>query len=437
MPTLIINGAQWGDEGKGKLVDCLTASANWVVRFHGGHNAGHTLVVDGKTTKLSLIPCGILHPNSKCLVAAGVVIRPEKIISEINSLREANVRVDAERLFIDYEAQLLLEYHAQIDQAKEGHLGENKIGTTGKGIGPAYEDRASRVGIRFAELLDLSVLKSKVERLIESKQLYLANVLNSDVKLSFTEIWKEVESAAEFLAPFLANGSEIINAAIDRGEKVVFEGAQATLLDATYGTFPFVTSSSTLSGSVCTGAGVGPKKIDYVLGVAKAYCTRVGEGPFPTELKDGLGELIRERGKEFGTVTGRPRRCGWLDLIALKRAIRLNSYDSIALMKLDVLSGLEQIKLGVEYSLGTKNLSDLPPLASDLAAVSVNYKTFSGWQGDLEGCRTFADLPLEARNYIQAIEDESKCKISFISVGPDRQQIIFAKPDIILSSFWS
>jgi adenylosuccinate synthase len=436
MPTLIINGAQWGDEGKGKLVDCLTASSNWVVRFQGGHNAGHTLVVDGKTTKLSLIPCGILHRNSKCLVAAGVVIRPEKIISEINSLREANIEVNKDRLYIDYEAQLLLEYHAQIDQAKEGHLGENKIGTTGKGIGPAYEDRASRVGIRFAELLDLVTLKSKVERLVENKQAYLSNVLNSEVKLSFDQIWKEVESAAEILSPFLANGSEVINQAIDKGDKVVFEGAQATLLDATYGTFPFVTSSSTLSGAVCTGAGVGPKKIDYVLVCAKAYCTRVGEGPFPTELKNELGDLIRERGKEFGTVTGRPRRCGWLDLVALKRAIRLNSYDSIALMKLDVLSGLEKIKLGIGYTSKLGALSDLPALASDLGAVTVGYESFDGWQGDLEDCRTFESLPSEARFYIQAIEDSCKCKISFVSVGPDRQQIIFAKPDPILSSFW-
>ncbi len=437
MPTLIINGAQWGDEGKGKLVDCLTSAADWVVRFQGGHNAGHTLVVDGKTTKLSLIPCGILHPKSKCLVAAGVVIRPEKIIAEIDSLEEANVKVTPERLYIDLEAQLLLEYHAQVDQAKEGHLGEDKIGTTGKGIGPAYEDRASRVGVRCAELTNLERLKPKVKKLVEAKQAYLKGVLESDVQLSFNEIWNEVEVAAKRLTPFLANGSEIINQAIDKGEKVVFEGAQATLLDATYGTFPFVTSSSTVAGAVCTGAGVGPRKIDYVLGVAKAYCTRVGEGPFPTELNDKLGDFIRERGKEFGTVTGRPRRCGWLDAVALRRAIRLNSYDSLALMKIDVLSGLEQLKIGTDYiSAQGEKMTDLPALASDLAAVKVNYQTMDGWKTDLSSCRNYAELPLETRRYIEAIEDSCKCKISFVSVGPDRQQIIFSKPAPSLSLFW-
>lgn len=436
MPAIVINGAQWGDEGKGKLVDCLTASADWVVRFQGGHNAGHTLVVGGKTTKLSLTPCGILHPQSKCLIGAGVVVRPSTLISEIESLQAAGVKVGPGRLVLDNEAQLLLSFHASIDQAREGKLAENKIGTTGRGIGPAHEDRASRVGIRCAELCDLATLKPKVQALVDNKQLYLSKVLGSSEVLSMAEIWAEVEKAASILVPLLGNGSELLNNALDNKERVVFEGAQATLLDGIFGTFPFVTSSSTVAGTVCTGAGVGPRRIDYVLGVTKAYCTRVGEGPFPTQAEEGIAQKIRERGREFGTVTGRPRRCGWLDIIALKRAARLNGYDSVAVMKLDVLSGFDKVELGVGYKLDGKTLSDMPPLASQLDRVEVQYESFEGWQESLEGCRNMNDLPPTARHYLKAVEEYSGCKLSFVSVGPDREQIILASEDKIIIDFF-
>lgn len=436
MPALVVNGAQWGDEGKGKLVDCLTSHADWVVRFQGGHNAGHTLVVGGKTTKLSLIPCGILHPHTKCLIGAGVVVRPEKLIEEIKSLTLAGVDVGPGRLILDEEAQLLLSFHAILDQANEGQLGENKIGTTGRGIGPAYEDRASRVGIRCAELRDLPLLKNKIQNLVSIKQKTLTHVLGSDEKLSFESIWSEVENAAPALVALLGNGSELLNIALDKNEKIVFEGAQATLLDATFGTFPFVTSSSTVAGAVCTGAGVGPRRIDYVLGVTKAYSTRVGEGPFPTEALDPVASDIRKKGGEFGTVTGRPRRCGWLDIVALKRAIRLNSYDSLAVMKLDVLSGIQKIKLAIGYKLDGAPISDLPALASELERVEVEYLEFEGWNESLIACRSVEELPAAARAYLKAIEDYSGCKIAFVSVGPDREQIIVSSQQGVLKSFW-
>lgn len=437
MPALVINGAQWGDEGKGKLVDCLTSRADWVVRFQGGHNAGHTLVVDGRTTKLSLIPCGILHPKSHCLIAAGVVVRPNTLLSEIDSLTSAGIVVGPKRLTLDCEAQLLLGYHATVDQAREGQLGDNKIGTTGRGIGPASEDRASRVGIRCAELADLATLKTKIKSIVAIKQRYLSQVLESPEKLDFDEIWSEVERAAPVLVPLLGNGSELLNAALDRNERVVFEGAQATLLDNTFGTFPFVTSSSTLAGAVCTGAGVGPRRIDYVLGVTKAYSTRVGSGPFPTELEDAVASSIRERGKEFGTVTGRPRRCGWLDMVALRRAARLNGYDSLALMKLDVLSGFNSIKLGIAYKHRGAKSSDMPPLASQLEEVEVEYVDFEGWHQGLEQCRRLEDLPSAARNYVAAIEEYCACKISFVSVGPDREQIIMTSSDSLIVDYFN
>lgn len=436
MPALVINGAQWGDEGKGKLVDCLTSTADWVVRFQGGHNAGHTLVVAGKTTKLSLIPCGILQSRPRCLIAAGVVVRPEKLLSEIEALEEVGIKISSDKLSLDAESQLLLGFHAAIDKASEGHLGENKIGTTGRGIGPAYEDRASRIGIRAAELLDLKTLKEKIKDLVERKQKYLTHVLNSDEQLHFQEIWEEIEKAAPRLTPLLANGSEILNDAITKGQKVVFEGAQATLLDSTFGTFPFVTSASTLAGAVCTGAGVGPRKLDYILGVVKAYCTRVGEGPFPTEAKDPVAASIREKGREFGTVTGRPRRCGWLDIIALKRATRLNGYDSIAITKLDVLTGIEKIRLALGYTLDGKQLSDMPAMASLLGKVEVQYQDFDGWDQQLVTCKKFSDLPKNAQNYLKAIEDFSSSKISLISVGAERDEIILNCDHKVLMDFW-
>lgn len=424
MPGVVIVGAQWGDEGKGKLVDFFSTDADWVVRFQGGNNAGHTLVVNGVKTKLQLTPCGILQPRTRCLIAAGVVANPQVLCKEIATLKASGVVVSPERLLIDRDAHLVMEYHPLIDAAREKLLGIHKIGTTGRGIGPAYEDRAARCGVRFADLLSLEQLKPKVEALVTEKNKYLRHVLESDQQADLRQLWSNLEACAEVLAPFIGNGSIALDRSLKSKARVIFEGAQAALLDQCFGTIPFVTSSSTLAGMASVGCGIGPKYVDYVLGVAKAYCTRVGEGPFPTELRDQIGDGIRERGAEFGTVTGRPRRCGWFDTVALRRAARLNGFDSLALTKLDVLRGVETLRVCQEYRLRGQRLDDLPALSTDLAQVEVGFVELPGWDEDINGAKSLSELPSAARQYIEALEQLCELPISVVSVSAEREATI-------------
>ena len=435
MGSVVVIGAQWGDEGKGKIVDFLCRRADWAVRFQGGNNAGHTLVVNGVKTKLNLVPSGILNNDTRCLIAAGVVIDPVVLKDEMEKLRGSGVTVSPERLMLDREAQLILPYHIAIDQAREENKGANKIGTTGRGIGPAFEDRARRSGVRLAELLNLGELKSHLEENVEHANLYLERVLSNSRRVQFDKIWELVEQAASELSPFIGNGSLLLHTALSRGARVVFEGAQGSMLDQTFGALPFVTSSNTISGAVCTGAGIGPRHIGHVLGIAKAYCTRVGEGPFPSELFDSLGEEIRARGGEFGTVTGRPRRCGWFDAVAMRRAVRLSGLDSLGITKLDVLSGINSIKVCTSYRLDGKVLDDMPALASELARVEPEYQELDGWTEDVSQARSLSELPLQARTLLEVISEASGCPIAMVGVGAEREAGFFTERADFLKNF--
>ena len=436
----VIVGLQWGDEGKGKIVDVLAEEVDYVVRFQGGNNAGHTLVVNGVKTKLSLIPSGVLRPTTHCLIGAGVVLDPTVFLAELKSLADSGLTLTPERLTIDAAVTLIMPYHKALDQAREFALGGAKIGTTGRGIGPAYEDRARRIAIRFGDLAHLVELRERIagqvkerqaaiEQLTQGADLPGVNSCNLEEVLAQLELWQQL------LLPFCGDVSQILYAARRAGKKVLFEGAQGTLLDKCFGTVPYVTSSSTLAGAVCTGCGVGPTYISGVIGVAKAYTTRVGEGPFPTELNDATGELLRERGHEFGTVTGRSRRCGWLDLVLLKRAIQLNGAESLIITKLDVLSGLDSIKVCTEYrrrgpvqKAGEPGADEAwgsaPVSAWCLNSVEPIYREFSGWKEELGGYRSFGELPLAAREYLEFIESFVEARIVMVSVGADRGESI-------------
>lgn len=435
MPSLVVVGAQWGDEGKGKLVDYLTTDADWVVRFQGGNNAGHTLVVDGVTYKLHLIPSGILHVHGRCAIGAGVVVDPDVFLAELAGLAEAGIPVTPNKLILDRDAHLILEYHRVLDQAREDARGGNRIGTTGRGIGPCYEDRATRTGVRMAELLALAELKDKLAENVDRSNRQLSGVLGSELSVSFESVWQTVQNAAEKLGPFIGNVSLEIAAALKAEQRVVFEGAQGTLLDQAHGTVPFVTSSSTIAGAATTGVGVGPKSIDYVLGVAKAYVTRVGAGPFPTELHDAVGDHLGTHGHEFGTTTGRKRRCGWFDTVAMKRAVRLNGIDSVAITKLDVLSGLDSIRICIKYILDGKELDDVPSLASELNRVEPVYIELEGWKEDLQGARKWHELPAAARLYLSTISEIIGCPVSIVSVSPERDSTIFSSSAAFVKNF--
>lgn len=430
MPAIIIVGVQWGDEGKGKVVDYITEKAKLVVRFHGGNNAGHTVIVNGKKTALKLIPSGILRPNTRCLIASGVVIDPKAFLEEIESIRAQDIEINPERLGLAPEASLILPYHQAIDKERERFLSDDKIGTTGRGIGPAYEESASRLGLRLSDLKNESRLKSVVERNIGLANSYLKNVLSSDISFDSSEVLEQLKVYAKKLIPFFTNVSLEVNKALANKDLVIFEGAQASLLDINHGTYPFVTSSNTIASYACVSAGFGPKLVDSVIGICKAYCTRVGSGPFPTEELSEIGDRIREIGKEFGTVTGRPRRCGWFDVVATKRAVRLNGIDSLIVTKIDVLSGLKTIKLGVAYELNGIVLEDLPTCASDLEKVKVQFEELPGWTEDITKVTSFKELPKNAQNLINRISELSVCPIGGISVGPERAQTIISSPQI-------
>ncbi|MBP9837720.1 MAG: adenylosuccinate synthase [Proteobacteria bacterium] len=424
MPVVIIVGVQWGDEGKGKIVDYITEKAKLVVRFQGGNNAGHTVIVNNKKTALRLIPSGILRPDSRCLLASGVVIDPQSLFEEIKSLEENDLSVTPTRLGLAAEINLILPYHKAIDQERERYLANSKIGTTGKGIGPAYEDSVSRFAIRISDLFDNEKLTEIVKRNVSLSNNYLKHVLASEISFNEQEILSELMTYAQRLKPFVTNVSLEVEQALEANEFVIFEGAQGSLLDINHGTYPFVTSSNTLAGYACVSAGFSPRKVDNIIGICKAYCTRVGSGPFPTEELSEIGDKIRTIGKEFGTVTGRPRRCGWFDAMAAKRAIRLNGIDQLIITKLDVLTGFETIKLGVSYQQNGKDLNDLPVSFKDIEKIEVAYEEIPGWSEDITHIRSFSELPKSAQHLLKRIEELTKCEIGGFSVGPDREQTI-------------
>lgn len=424
MPVVIIVGVQWGDEGKGKVVDYLTERAQLVVRFQGGNNAGHTVVVDGQKFALRLIPSGILRENTRCLLAGGVVVDPHSLLNEIDTLQGLGIEVSPARLGVAGEVNLVMPYHRAVDQAREALLGEQKIGTTGRGIGPAYEDSVSRQGIRLADLFDREELRKKLARNVEHKNLYLKSVLGSKEGFSASTLEKDLMEIAERLRPYVANVSKEVNAGIKANSFVVFEGAQACLLDVLHGTYPYVTSSHTLAGFACVSAGFGPNLVDHVVGICKAYCTRVGSGPFPTEDLESAGGRMRERGHEFGTVTGRPRRCGWFDAVSAQRSVRVNGMDSVFVTKLDVLSGFDHVKIATEYRLNGQVLDDVPVCAEAMRKVEVRYEELPGWKDDLGKARSFEDLPGAAQNFLRRIEELMGVPLAGFSVGPDRDQTI-------------
>ncbi len=428
MAGIVVVGAQWGDEGKGKVVDVFSASADLVVRYQGGANAGHTLVVNGVKTVLHLIPSGVLHSKCSCMIAPGVVLDVEEVMKEINDLRSAGVLSNPDQLRISDQCTVLLSYHRKLDAAREKAAGNEKIGTTGKGIGPAYEDRAARKAVLFADLFHPARLKQKLEVSLQEKNFMLVNYYKEEA-VALEPLYKRLLELAEQLEPYRSKDTSlVIHKALKAGKKVLFEGAQGTMLDLLHGTYPFVTSSSTISGSACIGTGIGPGMMQKIVGITKAYTTRVGSGPFPTEMNEALSERLRTEGGEFGATTGRPRRCGWLDLVALKYAIRVNGLTSLALMKLDVLSGHEKIEVCTAYKLDGAEIKELPVNSFDLERVEPVYRALTGWTENLQNVRSIQDLPQSARDFIQFIATEVATPIDVVSVGPGREQTLWIKP---------
>lgn len=425
MSVMVVVGTQWGDEGKGKIVDVLTEKADYVVRFQGGNNAGHTLVINQKKYILHLIPSGVFHPQTVCVIGNGVVVDPEVLIHEIETLKKEGLKIDPEKLKISERAHTIMPYHKALDLAREKKADKNKIGTTGRGIGPCYEDKVGRRGFRLIDLTRPDFFREKLKTVLEEKN-FLLQYLGFE-PLSFEEIYQKYVEYGNYLKPFLTDTSEILWKAKRENKNILFEGAQGTFLDIDYGTYPFVTSSNTLSGNACCGGGLGPTFIDKVLGIVKAYTTRVGEGPFPTELKDELGKYLRERGGEYGATTGRPRRCGWLDLVMVKTAVRLNGISEIAITKLDVLSGLEKIKICRAYKLDNKLIETFPSTLEDLAQIEPVYEEFPGWKEELKNCTTFESLPTQAKNYLKFIEDFLGIPIKIVSTGPERENCLFVR----------
>ena len=419
--NVVVVGTQWGDEGKGKIVDLLTDHVSAVVRFQGGHNAGHTLVIGQEKTVLHLVPSGILHPGVRCLIGNGVVFEPFAFMQEVELLETRGFSI-RERLTVSPAAQLIMPYHALLDSAREEALGGKKIGTTGRGIGPAYEDKVARRGIRVGDLYNLSSFKEKVAEALDFHNFVLREYFSKD-PVDLENIFDSYASVADDLKPMIADVVPILERLQEAGESILLEGAQGSLLDVDLGTYPYVTSSNTTASSAGIGSGMGPKDIDYVLGIAKAYTTRVGEGPFPTELKDSTGETIAKKGNEFGATTGRPRRCGWFDAIAMKRAVRLSSVSGICLTKIDVLDNLEVVKICVDYKYDYKReLFDFS--SASLSDVTPKYIEMPGWQESTSGLTEYDQLPEAARNYLKVLEEQIGVPISMISTGPDREETI-------------
>lgn len=422
MSNIVIIGTQWGDEGKGKIVDLLAEYADMVVRFQGGNNAGHTMVVDGEQIISHLIPSGILQGKT-CLIGNGVVVDPAVLLEEIEHLTQRGIDCGPAKLMISDRAQVIMPYHKQIDNGREKKKGAAKIGTTGRGIGPSYEDKATRNGIRFVDLVDPEAFETKLKDILPEKNFYLKNFLD-EPELDFSTIFKDYSELAQRLAPHVTNVSVALSENIRKGRQVLFEGAQGTHLDIDHGTYPFVTSSNTVAGNACCGAGIGPGGIDGVIGIVKAYTTRVGAGPFPSELFDDVGEYIQSKGAEFGATTGRRRRCGWLDTVILNNAVRLNGLTGLAITKLDVLGGLDEIKICTSYRHKGASLDYFPASLKVLAECEPVYETLPGWQEDISNLREYEDLPKNVKDYLHRIEEICGTPVQIVSVGPGREQTI-------------
>ncbi len=421
--NVVVLGTQWGDEGKGKIVDLLTEDAKYTVRYQGGHNAGHTLVIDGETTVLHLIPSGILRDNVKCVIGNGVVLSPDALLKEMKPLEERGIPVH-ERLFISEACPLILPYHIALDQAREIARGKKAIGTTGRGIGPAYEDKVARRGLRVGDLSDKEAFAEKLKEVMDYHNFQLVHFYNAE-PVSYEEVLEQAMSYADLLTSMVIDVTDELDAARKRGDKIMFEGAQGTLLDIDHGTYPYVTSSNTTAGGVAAGSGFGPRHIGYILGIAKAYCTRVGAGPFPTELDNEVGNHLGVKGHEFGATTGRKRRCGWFDAVAMRRAIQINSISGFCLTKLDVLDGLEELKICIGYEMKDGTVLEVSPMAAEAFEDAMPvYETMPGWNENTFGAKSIDALPQAALDYIRRIEELTGVPVDIVSTGPDRNETI-------------
>ena len=420
--TVVVIGTQWGDEGKGKIVDLLTDQASAVVRFQGGHNAGHTLVIDGVKTVLHLIPSGVLRDNIRCLIGNGVVLSPEALLNELGHLEDSGVPA-RERIVISDSCPLILPYHVALDQAREAARGSKAIGTTGRGIGPCYEDKAARRGIRLGEMLQAEHFAERLREVLDYHNFALEHYYRA-TPLDYQQMLDEALAQAEQIAPMVGDVASLLHGMVQAGESIMFEGAQGALLDIDHGTYPYVTSSTTTAGGAASGSGVGPRDLDYILGIVKAYTTRVGAGPFPTELDDACGDHMGERGHEFGATTGRKRRCGWLDLVALKRSFNINSVSGLCITKLDVLDGLDTIKLAVAYRYRGEETCTPPSGAEGIEQCEPVYIEMPGWQESTVGLQRWDDLPSNAVDYLKKIEEICQVPIDIVSTGPDRKETI-------------
>jgi adenylosuccinate synthase len=427
MPTLVIIGAQWGDEAKGKLVDALGAQANVVVRYSGGNNAGHTVITGGQTYKFQSIPAGILHPGTVAIIGSGMVVCPKGLLEELDRTRAQ--KADLGDLRVSSSAHVVFPYHRMLDALEEEARGENKIGTTSRGIGPAYQDKVARFGIRMGEFVHPEIFEKRLHEVLDYKNRLLT--MFGSPTLEFKPLFDEYSQYAERLRPFVSDTEVIVQEAVLGGQRVLFEGAQGTFLDLDSGTYPYVTSSHPISGGATLGTGVGPRALQNVLGVCKAYTTRVGSGPFPTELDDEIGQYIRDKGQEYGTVTGRHRRCGWLDMVMLRQSTRLNSLSGWVLTRLDVLSGIERLKVATSYRLDGKEIDHIPANIWDFAKVEPVLQELDGWDQDLRSCRRISDLPLAAKRYLEFLEDQTGTPVAILSIGPDRDETIVIKPELI------
>ena len=425
MANVVVVGSQWGDEGKGKIVDWLSNRADVVARFQGGHNAGHTLVVDGTTYKLSLLPSGIVRGGKLSVIGNGVVLNPWAFLDEVARIRDQGVKINADNLKISESAALILPIHSELDGIRENRVDGIKIGTTKRGIGPAYEDKVARRAIRVCDLDDPVHLKERVENLLHHHNALRVGLGHDAVDAD--QLTQSLLDVAPKILPFMAPVWQVLDDAQKSERKILFEGAQGAMLDIDHGTYPFVTSSNTIAGQAAAGTGIGPKALNYVLGITKAYTTRVGEGPFPTELHDAVGQRLGERGHEFGTVTGRQRRCGWFDAVMVKQAIITGGITGIALTKLDVLDGLPELKICTGYKIDGKIMRHLPSGASQQAKVEPIYETLEGWQGSTRGARSWADLPAEAVKYVRRVEELISCPVSMVSTSPEREDVILMR----------
>jgi adenylosuccinate synthase len=424
MANVVVVGTQWGDEGKGKVVDIYAENADVIARFQGGNNAGHTLVVKGEQTILHLIPSGILHAGKICMIGNGVVVDPPVLLEELESLRNRNLLPESTRLYISEKAHLIMPYHRRLDVAREAHGVGKKIGTTGRGIGPAYEDKIARVGIRVCDLMDEEIFREKLNRNVEEKNFYLTKLFG-EAPIDGQAICDEYRAYAERIRPYVADCSLLLHREIRKGRKILFEGAQGTHLDIDHGTYPYVTSSNTVAGNACCGTGVGPLATRSVIGICKAYTTRVGEGPFPTELQDETGARLQQVGKEFGATTGRKRRCGWLDMVLIRHAVRVSGITGIALTKLDVLTGVEKLKICTGYRTEKEEFTEsVPANLRLLNRCRPVYEELDGWTEDIRGARRIEDLPRNTRRYVARLEELADARLVLVSVGPDREETI-------------